>query len=140
MVDGILVVHTANSAGFPRKWFVCPEESTMITTAPWGEDVPANWAYLVHMVDARRTGADSWEVHDRELDIVIEHNCQTYRMIDLDDLAESIETGSMDTATACRMLRAAQVFVDEYLHGGGKFPSKKLANVINQIGGRTDVG
>lgn len=49
-----------------------------------------------------------------------------YRIIDLDQLADAISAGSIDTTRAAEALRCAQRFADRYLHRGGPFPPPQI--------------
>lgn len=132
IIDGVLIVHAAHRDGRPRDWYVLPEKSVMIVGGPWYEEVPPHFAYLVHIIDVEQIAADTWEVFDREADIVVEPDCRTYRVIDMDDLAHALECGSMTREQVCRALRTLQVFVDEYLHGGGKFPPRGVPAMVEK--------
>jgi hypothetical protein len=130
IVDDILVAERACQEGRQRYFFILPERSVAIAVPPWDWPVPEYWAYFVHMCDARQTGELEWHVFDREIDVIVEPDCQTYRVIDLNDFADAIADGRLTAEPACRTLDALQVFLDEYLHGGGKFPPAEIARFL----------
>ena len=103
------------------RFFVLPMESVMLAHRPW--PIPyVEW--VVHLVECERKRQDteSWVVTDREIDILVEPDLQTYRIIDLEELGGAVACGSIDTVQASAILTATQVFLDRYLHGGGHFP------------------
>ncbi|MBT4503293.1 MAG: DUF402 domain-containing protein [Gemmatimonadetes bacterium] len=62
------------------------------------------------------------EITDLYLDIIIEENGPTYRMIDFDDLADALAHDKVDTQILSNALRGLQTFLDNHLHFGKDFP------------------
>ncbi|MCX5758007.1 MAG: hypothetical protein NTU83_05800, partial [Candidatus Hydrogenedentes bacterium] len=110
------------------RFFVLPEECVMLVHRPWPPDFAPYTEWLVHLVDAYAQDEERrvWQVVDREIDIIVEHDLQTYRLIDLNDYGEAIADGRLSLDDARRLLIALQAFLDKYLHGGGLFPPAEI--------------
>lgn len=54
-------------------------------------------------------------VHDLHADIVVPPSGRRYEVLDLDELADALERGSIATATAIRVLRDARAFIDGHM-------------------------
>ncbi|OPF81396.1 hypothetical protein VT50_0210010 [Streptomyces antioxidans] len=92
---------------------------------------PFGWAHdwyvdIVSFQRGRIDGIESITVHDRELDVVVEGHGPTYRLIDMDELADALERGKLTPAEAARALRDAQGFLEAFLHRGAPFPPPQL--------------
>jgi len=96
----------------------------MFAHRPWPDEIRPYMEWFVHLADILGRGQDPevLEVVDREIDIIIEQDLQTYRIIDLEDFGNALADGRISTQDADRLLKATQTFLDDYLHGGGKFP------------------
>jgi len=85
------------------------------------------WYVDIVDIEVHRTEADlTYRVIDHYLDIVIEGMGPTYRMLDLDQLAEAMRAGHIDVAAAGRAMVHAQQFVERYLHRGAPFPPPQI--------------
>ena len=65
-------------------------------------------------------------ITDLYLDIIIEENGPTYRMIDFDDLAVALLDEQVAIPKLSQALQGLQVFLDSHLHFAKDFPPKKL--------------
>jgi predicted RNA-binding protein associated with RNAse of E/G family len=59
-------------------------------------------------------------VVDRYIDFIVPARASPYRVLDLEELADALSDGNISTAAAAKALRAAQAFVDTYLHRIGQ--------------------
>lgn len=87
---------------------------------------PFGWhnEWYVDMVQfhyGRQDGQETLLVRDNVIDLVIEGHGPTYRLLDLDELAKSLETTN-DLVAAQRALLGTQRFLDAFLHRGAPFP------------------
>ncbi|GAA3560610.1 hypothetical protein GCM10022235_31180 [Kribbella ginsengisoli] len=94
--------------------FVIADEGVQImkpnTFSGWLEG-----GWYIDLVDVEETEPGRLVVHDRQVDILLPPTSIRYEMLDLDDFADVIENGSLDAATAVRVLRNTQRFIDKYL-------------------------
>ena len=127
--EGCLYFDFETNEGKTIRFFVLPEKCVMLAHRPWPDDIASYTEWLVHLVDAYEEdeGQRVWKVVDREVDIIVEPDLQTYRLIDLDDYGRAIAEGRVSLDDARRLLTALQEFLDEYLHGGGRFPPVEIA-------------
>lgn len=94
----------------------------------WAEDW---YVDVVSFERGRIDGIETITVHDRELDIVVEGHGPTYRLIDMDELAEALDREKLTPADAARALRNAQRFLEAFLHRGAPFPPPQLVRWFN---------
>lgn len=124
---GILRFDFTND-GTPRRFFVMPEYCVMFAdeTALGGTRPRHGW--FIHLVDAIQQDPERgvWLVEDREIDVIVETDLRTYRIIDLDDFGQALCEGRISLQDAQRLLTALQRFLDTYLHGGGKWPPDEI--------------
>ncbi|WP_133977311.1 DUF402 domain-containing protein [Kribbella voronezhensis] len=71
--------------------------------------------WYVDLVEVEETEPNQLVVHDLKVDILVPPGSFRYEMLDLDEFADAIEDGSIDAATALRVLRSTQRFVDTHL-------------------------
>ena len=119
--ESVVSYDFVGSDGRAHRYWALTDESVLIVRRPWPTP-HAEW--VVHLADCRRTGGnpEQWTLTDREIDILVEPNLQTYRIIDLEDFAAALCSGDLASEEAARILTATQLFLDKYLHGGGRFP------------------
>jgi predicted RNA-binding protein associated with RNAse of E/G family len=75
-------------------------------------------------------------VHDLYVDIVVPPVSRRYEVLDLDELADALQDGAIDAATAVRVLRNAQRFIDKHLRNldqeaPGSWPDFPPAAMLN---------
>jgi len=128
-VGSVLYFDYARSEGGNIRFGVLPDEDAMVAHRPW----PIQYAeWVVHLVQCSRMSElpERWSVVDREVDILVDRDRQTYRVIDLDDLGDEIAAGRIASEQARRTLRSTQEFLDRYVHGGGRFPPSALVPIL----------
>lgn len=120
--------------GRALRFFVFPDQSVMLTHRPWPPDSALYAEWLVHLVHVRQRdpACALWEVEDRQIDIIVEPDGRTYRVIDLGDFGQALEEHRLRPAEARRVLEATQAFLDRHLHGGGRFPPPALARWLEE--------
>jgi len=98
--------------------FVLLNESIKLMHEPWG------WsdAWYADLVSIRACSDSRIELTDLYLDIIIEGNGPTYRMIDFEDFAEALADAKVAPQALRDPLQRLQRFLDNHLHGGKDFP------------------
>ena len=119
--DSLVSYDFTNADGRAHRYWALTDENVLIVRRPWPSP---HVEWVVHLVDCRQTAGEpeQWTVTDREIDILVEPNLQTYRVIDLQEFGLAVASGSLGTDQASRIQTATQLFLDKYLHGGGHFP------------------
>lgn len=117
------------------RFFALPDKCVMFVHRPWPDSISRPVEWVVHLADVFERDREHgvWEIVDREIDVIVEENLQTYRVIDLEDFGAALEEGQISPHDARRLLRACQQFLDEYLHGGGKFPPQELRRWLGDL-------
>lgn len=125
---GVLRFDFATDEGRGIRLFALPEKHVMIIHRPWPEELGPYVEWFVHLVDVSLVDAEKglWEVTDRQIDVIIEKNLQTYRIIDLEDFGAYVAQGKIGVEDAHQLLVATQRFLDEHLHGGSRFPPTEI--------------
>ena len=115
--------------------FVLLDQGVKLMYEPWGwKD---EWYADIIRID--QAGDDIIDLSDLYVDIVIEGDGPTYRIIDLDDLAGAVASGAIGREDLDGALRRLQQFVDEHLHRGKDFPPQCIRSYIVHSGGATTV-
>ena len=122
--EGVLRFDFTNKRG-SRRFFVMPEKCVMFADESSLEQTIPNASWYIHVVDADEAEPGVWVIEDRELDIVVEGDLHTYRVIDLDDFGQAMSQGRISLPDARRILERTQQFLDAYLHQG-KFPPEEI--------------
>lgn len=130
---GDLVYFDAQWKSGPCRNYFLPRYCVQFAYRPWGDGEPAYLAWYVHLVEPRPDpAAGIWRLIDRELDLIVEPDLQTYRVIDLEEFGQTLQAGDLDPAAAARLLANLQQFLDDYLHGGGKFPPAEVVRLAKE--------
>jgi hypothetical protein len=134
-MDGeLLYFDFATTSGRPIRFIALHDKCIMFAHRFWPGDSSLHVEWLVHIVDIveRDPGRSIWQIIDREIDITIEENLQTYRLLDLEDFGEAIAEHRIASDDAYRLLRLTQEFLDTYLHGGPKFPPREALSLLEE--------
>lgn len=123
--EGILRFDFTNKRG-SRRFFVMPEKCVMFADESSLEQIIPNASWYIHIVDATEPKPGIWVIQDRELDVVVEGDLRTYRVIDLDDFGQALCEGRICLPDARRLLERVQQFLDAYLHQEGMFPPEEI--------------
>jgi hypothetical protein len=94
--------------------FVIPDEGVQITQPNTFTGV-LEGGWYVDLVEVEESEPKRLVVHDLQVDIVIPPVSVRYELLDLDEFADVLEDGSIDPATAVRVLRNTQRFIDKHL-------------------------
>ena len=102
--------------------YVLLHEGVKLMYEPWG------WKdrWYIDLIDVRWMDADRLELDDLWVDVIVEGNGPTYRIIDLEELADALSSGKVSVQTIAEPLRRLQRFLDDHLHGGKDFPPAAL--------------
>lgn len=76
-------------------------------------DAPSTW--YVDLVHVETVDGD-WYFRDLDLDVMVPVDGRHQRMLDLDELADSVDTGVVPVEVALDGLRRWQAFLDRHLH------------------------
>jgi hypothetical protein len=118
--------------------FVLLDLGVSMSLPPWRSNAkvdrsgigPGTWYVdLVHIT----AGPDSVTVRDLYIDVLVPTDGRHQRLLDLDEFADAVEAGLLDTGIAVDGLRRWQRFLDRHLHatrdpqdGWTDFPPRRL--------------
>ena len=106
--------------------YVLLDDGVKLMYEPWGWE--NEWYADIIRVD--QVGDDVIELTDLYVDVVIEGNGPTYRVLDLDDMADAAASGDISREDLAGALRSLQRFVDGHLHRGRDFPPRCIRPYI----------
>jgi hypothetical protein len=114
----------------PRRYFWLLDQGVQLVYEPYG------WTdeWYVDIVSIRCTqhvGLPRYAITDSYVDLVVEAMGPTYRILDLDELAQALRSGRIEPAAAADALSRAQRFVDAYLHRRAPFPPPQIRPFFN---------
>src|SRR5688572_189847 len=113
------VLQSANEATLERNYLLVHEGLKLTRPAMWDDDWRSG-AWYVDIVECFVDG-DDVTVIDRYIDFIVPPSgASPYRVIDLEELGDALEAGDISVEAAARALRAAQAFVDTFLHRRGE--------------------
>ena len=106
--------------------FVLLQYGVKLMFEPWG------WKneWYGDFIDITCRSDSVLDLDDLYLDIIIQGNGPTYRIIDAEELADAFEKGKIFSEKLCLVLRNLQKFVDDHLHQGRDFPPRKILPYI----------
>ena len=96
---------------------------------PWGWK--NEWYADIVRVDEADDGVIG--LTDLYVDVVIEGDGPTYRVIDLEDLAEAVVSESINDEDVAAALGPLQRFVDEHLHRKMDFPPESIRPTLTAV-------
>jgi hypothetical protein len=101
--------------------FVLPDEGVQLTK-PNTFTGAYEGGWYIDLVDVEEPTPNSLVIHDRDVDILIPPSSLRYDVLDLDEFADALESGTLDLPTAARVLRDTQRFIDRHLRTPGQAP------------------
>ena len=102
----------------PQRHCMVVENATIPRLGP-------DWTWYVHIGDLDcRDDLDCWVFTDLFIDILVHRDCRTHTRVDLDDLAQAIDSGLATQALAGRILRHTQTLIDTIQ--AGDFPPAEI--------------
>ena len=105
-----------------QRCFVLLEEGIQLMHEPW--DWKNRW--YVDLIEVRHQTNPEIHLSDRYIDIIIEEDGPTYRIIDLEELGKTIAEGKISLKETQVILEQTQTFLDRYVHGAADFPPIKI--------------
>ena len=90
------------------------DDGTLIAAVDADRAAPSTWYVDLVTVDAT---SETVVVRDLYADVMVPEDGRHQRILDLDELADAVEDGTVDLATAADGLRRWQRFLDLHLHG-----------------------
>ncbi len=102
--------------------FILLMEAAKLMYEPWG------WKdrWYIDLVDVRWIDAHTLELDDLYVDVIVEGNGPTYRIIDLEEMADAFIEKKISVEAMHAPLHRLQRFLDKHLHGGKDFPPAAL--------------
>lgn len=101
-----------------RNYLLVNDGVKLTRPARWDDDWRAG-AWYVDVVECFvREGEVT--VIDRYIDFIVPAKASVYRVLDMEELADALSEGHISVGAAAKALRAAQAFVDTYLHRVGE--------------------
>lgn len=96
------------------RYFVLLDESIQLCQPPTflGHDAGAWYVDLISIVE----DGDIIEVTDRDIDVIVPGPGRPYRVVDLHEFGDAIESGEHTVEDAIEALRAFQAFLDTHLN------------------------
>lgn len=94
--------------------FVLPDEGVQLTQ-PNTFTGPYEGGWYIDLIELEHQAPNRLVVHDLYVDILIPPDGARYDVLDLDDLADAIQSNTIDTPTAAKVLRNTQRFIDRHL-------------------------
>ena len=109
-------------AGRVVRHYILLHEAVKLMYEPWG------WKnrWYIDLINVRWVDADTLELDDLWVDVIVEGSGPTYRIIDLEELADALSCGKVSVETMAEPLHRLQRFLDDHLHGGKDFPPAVL--------------
>ena len=101
-----------------RNYLLINDGVKLTRPGTWDDDWRAG-AWYVDVVECFVRDQEVTVV-DRYIDFIVPAGASPYRVLDMEELADALSDGSISTAAAAKALRAAQAFVDTYLHRIGE--------------------
>ncbi len=120
LTDGVVAAfdHYDSEAGRDVRHYVLLDESVKLVYEPWGWQ--KRWYIdLVHITTASDTIV---ELTDLYVDIIVEGDGPTYRVIDLEEFVDALASGNIRVEELRDPLHRLQAFLDNHIHGGKDFP------------------
>ncbi len=98
--------------------YILLQESVKLMYQPWG------WKnqWYVDLIDLHWLDANTLQLDDLWVDVIVEGNGPTYRIIDLEEMADAFLSHQVSVETMHAPLHNLQKFLDNHLHGGKDFP------------------
>ena len=107
--------------------FILLNEGMKLMFEPWG------WKneWYIDLIKIKWNDENTLEFIDQYIDIIVEGNGPTYRIIDFEDYANAIIENKISTEEIKAQFIQIQNFLDNYLHRGKIFPPKSIQ--LNRI-------
>lgn len=105
-------------AGRMVRHFVLLQEAVKLMFEPW--DWKDRW--YVDLVGIKWVDENTLELKDLYIDIIVEGNGPTYRIIDMEEFADALKNQKISADAIHEPLHRLQQFLDNHLHGGKDFP------------------
>jgi predicted RNA-binding protein associated with RNAse of E/G family len=109
-------------------WLLDGDVQLLYEPYGWSDE----WYVDVVAISADRdVDRPSFTVVDRHLDLIVRGDGSAYRMLGLDAAADALAAGELTADQLAATLRAAQWFLDRYVHRGAPFPPPALRPLLS---------
>ncbi|SKC82588.1 DUF402 domain-containing protein [Krasilnikoviella flava] len=110
----VLPEYRIDGGGTVDRCYLLLDEGVQLTRpVTFGGELAGGW--YVDLVELEEDADGGLVVHDLYVDILVPPRGRRYEILDLHDLADALESGTVDGRTASRVLRQTQQFVDAHL-------------------------
>jgi predicted RNA-binding protein associated with RNAse of E/G family len=120
ITDGIVAAfdHYDSEAGRDVRHYILLDESVKLVHEPWG------WQnrWYVDLVQITTVDDTTVQLADLYVDIIVEGNGPTYRVIDLEEFIDALASGDIGVEELRDPLHRLQAFLDCHIHAGRDFP------------------
>ncbi|GAB3810200.1 DUF402 domain-containing protein [Kribbella italica] len=94
--------------------FVLPDEGVQLTKPnTFTGSYEGGW--YIDLIETEEPEPQRFVIHDLYVDLLIPPRAVRYDVLDLDEFAEALQIGAIDIATAVKVLRDTQLFIDRHL-------------------------
>jgi hypothetical protein len=99
--------------------FVLPDEGAQLTRPnTFTGSFEGGW--YIDLIEVEQPEPKRLVIHDLYVDLLIPPRAVRYDLLDLDELADALQAGAIDTRTASKVLRNTQHFIDRHLRTPGQ--------------------
>lgn len=110
----VLPEYRLEGGGSVDRCYILPEAGVQLTRpVTFGGELAGGW--YIDLIELEEGPDGGLIVHDLYVDILVPPRGRRYEILDLDDLAAAMESGTIDSRSATRVLRQTQQFVDQHL-------------------------
>ncbi len=131
VTDGIVAYFDSlnQKTGGKTRHFVILDQNVDLQHEPW------DWKdrRYVDLVQVKSVDEYLIELKDLYVDIIIEGNGPTYRVIDLEELGDALESGQIQLSEIAGPLRNLQQFLDGHVHGAKEFPPECIRPFMTSV-------
>lgn len=112
--------------GLDIRCFVLIDKCVQLMNCPW------NWddGWYIDLIEIEYLENDEIRIIDLCIDIIVEGDGPTYRVIDLNDFAEGLINGRLDVYRLQEPLKSLQKFLDQHLHKNVDFPPSEIIDFM----------
>jgi predicted RNA-binding protein associated with RNAse of E/G family len=107
--------------------FILLDENIKLMYEPWG------WKneWYADLIDIEYINSSEIRIKDLFIDIIIEGNGPTYRMIDLEDVIKALKNKEIAIEELESPFKKLQRFLDHHLHKGKDFPPSVIRRFMS---------
>ncbi|CAG7625419.1 DUF402 domain-containing protein [Paenibacillus allorhizosphaerae] len=110
--------------------FILMNEGVKIMFEPFG------WKneWYVDLIKIERCDENTISLEDMYIDVIVEGNGPTYRIVDLDEYADGVLEGKVSLTEMKTQMLQIQTFLIKYIHKGKEFPPEIIKDLMRNTG------